>query len=195
MKHLKLFFILLIAMIFVLGSPMIQAQGKTKVRPSLKADVSQTIGLDTNINISYSRPGVKGRKIWGELVPYGLTPGNKYSKNKPFPWRAGANEMTTVEFSKPVLVEGKELSAGKYGLHMIPSKEKFIVIFNKVNKGWGSYAYDKTQDALRINVVPVKAQHKEWLTYCFEDLAGTSTTLCLLWEKIKLPIKVELGSK
>ncbi len=124
------------------------AQGD-QVRASLKASVMQTLGVDTEITIVYSRPGVKGRTIWGELVPYGLAPGNRYSKDQPYPWRAGANESTTIEFSKDVVVEGKPLPAGKYSIHMIPSENEWTVIFNKNNAGWGSYAYNKAEDALQ----------------------------------------------
>jgi len=121
-----------------------------KVRASLPASVSQTLGVDTEITFDYSRPGVKGRTIWGELVPYGMNPGNKYSEEKPYPWRAGANEKTTISVSGDVLVDGKKLPAGKYSIHMIPSEKEWIVIFNNANEGWGSYDYDEAKDALRV---------------------------------------------
>jgi len=168
------------------------AQGN-RVQASLKAAVMQRIGVDTDITISYCRPGVKGRKIWGELVPYGLAPGNKASKDKPYPWRAGANETTTIEFSKDVLVQGNKLPAGKYGIHMIPSEKDWIIIFSKNAAGWGSYAYSEAEDALRITVTPVAAPHQEWLVYGFDDLAGTSATAYLWWEKLKVPFKVEVA--
>jgi len=99
--------VLILALLLALPSQAL-AQG-AQVRPSLKAGVMQRLGADTDITITYSRPGVKGRKIWGALVPFGMAPGNQYSKNQPFPWRAGANENTTIEFSKDVLIEGKPL--------------------------------------------------------------------------------------
>ncbi len=167
------------------------AQGN-RVRASLKAGVMQRLGLDTDITIEYGRPGVKGRKIWGELVPYGLAPGNKYSKDKPYPWRAGANENTTIEFNKDILVEGNKMPAGKYGIHMIPSEKDWIIIFSKNNSAWGSYSYNQEEDALRITVAPVKAPHEEWLTFGFDDLAGTSATAFLHWETLKVPFKIEL---
>ena len=163
------------------------------VRPSLKADVMQRIGVDTDIVINYSRPGVKGRKIWGELVPYGMEPGNKYSDNKPFPWRAGANENTTIEVSKDVMIEGKNLPAGKYSIHTIPGEEEWTVIFNMENDKWGSYQYDESKDALRITVKPVEAPHCEWLMFGFEDLAGTSAVAFLHWEKLKVPFKIAVA--
>ncbi len=168
------------------------AQGN-QVRASLKASVMQRLGVDTDITIEYSRPGVKGRTIWGELVPYGLAPGNRYSKDQPYPWRAGANENTTIEFTKDVLIEGNKLPAGKYGIHMIPSEKDWTVIFSKNSSGWGSYAYNQEEDALRVTVAPVKAPHQEWLLYGFEDLAGNSATAYLHWEELKVPFKISLA--
>jgi uncharacterized protein YuzE len=165
------------------------AQGK-EVRKSLKASVTQTLGIDTNITIDYSRPGVKGRKIWGELVPFGMNPGNKYSKDKPYPWRAGANEATTIELSKDVLIEGNKIPAGKYSIHMIPSEKEWVIAFNTNIKSWGSYAYNKEEDACRIKVTPTSASHQEWLLFGFEDLAGTSATGFLHWEKLKVAFKI-----
>jgi hypothetical protein len=164
-----------------------------KIRASLPASVSQTIGVDTEITIDFSRPGVKGRKIWGELVPYGLAPGNKYSEEKPFPWRAGANEKTTIAISSDVTVDGKSLAAGKYSIHMIPSEKDWIVIFNKNNEGWGSYDYDEAEDALRVTVTPVKAPFQEWMRFGFDDLAGTSAVAFLQWEKLKVPFTIAVA--
>ena len=106
MKHINYFSSFLILSLFLILPSASSAQ-ENKVRASLKASVTQRLGVETDITIVYSRPGVKGRKIWGGLVPYGMAPGNKESKGNPFPWRAGANENTTIEFNKDVLVEGK----------------------------------------------------------------------------------------
>jgi hypothetical protein len=182
--------IFLASVIYIIPSSVL-AQGE-KVRSSLKASVTQRLGTDTDITIDYSRPGVKGRKIWGELVPYGMAPGNDYSKGNPIPWRAGANENTTIEFNKDLLIEGQKLPAGKYGIHMIPSEKEWIIIFSKNSAAWGSYSYNQDEDALRVTVVPFKAPHQEWLVYGFEDLAGSSATAYLHWEKMKAPIRVEL---
>ena len=168
-----------------------QAQEK-KVQASQKARVTQFIGDDTEITFSFSRPGVKGRKIWGALVPYGMEPANKYS-DKPFPWRAGANANTTIEVSKDVLIEGKALPKGKYSIHTIPGKTQWVVIFNKVNDQWGSYKYDEKMDALRITVDSEKAPHQEWLTYGFGDITDRSTIAYFHWEKLKVPFKVEIA--
>ncbi|MBI1932412.1 MAG: DUF2911 domain-containing protein [Ignavibacteriales bacterium] len=182
---------LIIALILIFFASNSNSQND-KIRPSLNASVSQTIGLDTKIDINYSRPGVKGRKIWGDLVPFGLTPGNKYSDDKPFPWRAGANENTTFETSKDILIDGKKLPVGKYGIHMIPGEKEWIVIFSKNNSLWGSYKYNEAEDALRITVAPKEAPFEEWLTYGFDNLNGTSATAFLHWEKLIIPFQVSI---
>lgn len=192
MKRLSIIGLTLIFSSLLILSSTTSAQ-QNQVRKSLKASVTQRLGIDTDITIEYSRPGVKGRKIWGELVPYGLAPGNKYSKGKPFPWRAGANENTTIEFNKDILIEGNALPAGKYGIHMIPSEKNWVIIFSKNNSAWGSYAYNQEEDALRITVTPVKPPHQEWMLFGFDDLAGTSATAFLHWEELKVPFKIELA--
>src|SRR5216110_3189837 len=108
---------------------------------SQAAEVKQRIAL-TDITIKYHRPLVKGRKIWGGLVPYGKV------------WRAGANENTTIDFSDPVSVEGQPLAKGIYGLHLIPGENEWTVIFSKNSSSWGSFSYDKAEDALRVTVKP-----------------------------------------
>jgi len=192
MKRLCIIGLTLILSVFLVQPSTTFAQ-ENQVRPSLKASVSQRLGIDTDIKIDFSRPGVKGRKIWGELVPYGLAPGNRYSKDQPYPWRAGANENTTIEFNKDILVEGNKLPAGKYGIHMIPSEKDWIIIFSKNNSAWGSYQYNQEEDALRVTVTPVKAPHQEWMVFGFEDLAGTAATAYLHWEELKVPFKIKLA--
>jgi len=191
MKYINLFSSLLILSFFLMLPSAASAQ-ENKVRPSLKASVTQRLGVDTDITIVYSRPGVKGRKIWGGLVPYGMAPGNKESKGNPFPWRAGANENTTIQFNKDVLIEGKRLPAGKYGLFMIPSEKDWTIIFSKNDSAWGSFSYNQAEDALRITVTPVEAPHMEWLMYGFDDLEGTSATAYLWWDNLKVPFKIAL---
>ncbi len=192
MKHIcySCTLVLILGLVLVLP-PHVVAQ-RAQVRPSLKAGVWQRLGTDADITIEYSRPGVKGRKIWGALVPYGMAPGNQYSKNQPFPWRAGANENTTIEFTKDVLIEGKPLAAGKYGLHMIPSEKEWTIIFSKNHSAWGSFSYTQDEDVLRVTVMPVEAPFQEWLAYGFEDLAGKSATAFLHWEQLKVPFKISL---
>jgi hypothetical protein len=191
MTRVGLFSFFLISFFLLILPSTTFAQGD-EVRASLKASVMQRLGTNTDITIQYSRPGVKGRKIWGELVPYGMAPGNEYSEGKPFPWRAGANENTTIELSRDVLIEGKKLPAGKYGIHMIPSEKTWIIILSKNNSAWGSFSYKPEEDALRVTVTPVKAPHMEWLMYGFDALAGTSATAFLHWENLKVPFKIEL---
>ncbi len=193
MKRFGLTFGLVLSLAFLLMLPSAASVQEGKIPASLKASVTQRLGTDVDITIEYSRPGVKGRKIWGALVPYGMAPGNKYSENKPYPWRAGANENTTIEFNKDVLIEGKPLPAGKYGIHMIPGEKEWIIIFSKNNSAWGSFAYKQEEDALRVTVTPVKAPHQEWLVFGFEDLAGTSATAYLHWEELKVPFKIKLA--
>ena len=190
MKNIFKSVILIVAVLMLVSET--EAQQQKKPRASLTASVSQTIGIDTEITITYSRPGVKGRKIWGDVVPFGFSPGNKYSNEKPFPWRGGANENTTINFSKDVLVEGNKVPAGKYSLHFIPSEKEWVVIINKNSTLWGSYLVNQEEDALRVTVNPVKASFQEWLLYGFDNLAPTSATAFLQWEELKVPFNISV---
>ncbi len=192
MKRLNLVICLTLALSFLLFLPTTSLTQRGGPPPSPKAACTQTVGVDTVITIEYSRPGVKGRKIWGELVPYGLAPGNRFSDGKPFPWRAGANQNTTIEFSKDVLIEGKNLAAGKYGIHILPGEKECTVIFSKNNSACGSFQYNKEEDALRVTVTPTDAPHEEWLSFEFDELTPTSAVATLHWEKIRIPFKIEL---
>jgi tetratricopeptide (TPR) repeat protein len=149
---------------------------------SPKAAVSQTVGL-TDITISYHRPAVNKRKIWGELVPYNE------------PWRAGANENTTITFSTPVTVGGRALEAGTYGLHMIPTEKDWSVAFSRVSSAWGSFSYDEKEDAARITVSPQPADFEERLSYRFVDPTENSVTAVLRWEKLQVPIPIGVDTK
>jgi hypothetical protein len=147
---------------------------------SQAAEVKQRIAL-TDITVTYHRPLVNGRKIWGGVVPYGKV------------WRAGANENTTIEFSDPVWVEGKPLPKGTYGLHMIPNQDSWTVIFSKTNTGWGSYSYKQDEDALRVDVKPKPlVQSEEALDFEFEDLKPDSTAVTLKWEKLGVPFTISI---
>jgi hypothetical protein len=189
MKQAKLVIGVLSLLLFCSLSMLAQMK-ENKPRPSPKASVTQRIGMDTDIVINYGRPGVKGRKIWGALVPYGMAPGSQYSKNQPFPWRGGANETTTIEFSKDVKINGNPLPAGKYGLHFIPSETSWIIIFSKTNSGWGSFSYNQADDALRVTVTPVKAPFQEWLVYGFDNLSETGAAAYLQWEELKVSFNI-----
>ena len=147
-------------------------------RPSQHAVLTQTIGL-TDVSIIYSRPGVKGRKIWGGLVPYGKV------------WRTGANEATEISFSNDVTVNGQPLPKATYSLHTIPGETEWTVIFNKVNNQWGSFTYDETKDALRIKVKPrMSGEFHEWLTFEAPEISTDSGTFELAWEKLEVPFTV-----
>ena len=125
-----------------------------------KAEVAQYIG-PVRVTIEYSSPAVhtadgKDRRgqIWGKLVPYGLADLGPFGNGKPDPWRAGANENTVFTAAEDVVIEGKPLPAGRYGLHMIPGKEEWIIVFSKNSNAWGSFSYDESADALRVTVKP-----------------------------------------
>lgn len=182
------FFVIALFSIGFLFSSTTSAQ-EYKKRESPKDSVSQKVG-NTDIKIVYGSPSVKGRKIWGELVPYGMIPGNQSSGNKPYPWRGGANENTTIEFNDDVMVEGGKLPKGKYGMHFIPSETTWVVIFSKNSSSWGSYKYNQDEDALRVTVTPAKAPFQEQLKYGFDDAAGSSATAYLHWEELKVPFKI-----
>jgi len=149
-------------------------------RPSQHAVLTQRIGI-TDITINYHRPLVNGRKIWGDLVPYGQV------------WRAGANENTTIAFSDPVTIEGQPLEKGVYGLHMIPGENEWTVIFSRNATSWGSFTYKQAEDALRITVKPQPADMHNALTYDFDQLTPTSAVVELQWEKVAVPFKVDVN--
>lgn len=160
-------------------------------RGSQKATVKQTVGI-SNIKITYSRPSVKGREIWGKLVPYGMN-NLGFGTAKESPWRAGADENTTITFSHDVTIEGEMIKAGKYGLHMlIHENDDAEIILSTNNSAWGSYFYNPDEDALRVTVKTKEVAHKEVLTYEFVDLQPNSTTAALIWEKKEIPFKIEV---
>lgn len=148
------------------------AQDKEQ-RASPPAEASGTIG-ETTITINYSQPAVKGRTIWGDLVPYGKV------------WRAGANETTSFEVSNDVSIDGKSLAAGKYGLYIIPNEKEWTIILNS-EIGWGAYDYKEANDVLRFNV-PVKSldESKERLTFAVKDEGNVHVK----WDKTKVSFKI-----
>ena len=150
-------------------------------RPSPNASVTQTVGV-TDITIKYSRPGVKGRQIWGKVVPYGEV------------WRTGANENTTIKFSTPVKIDGHELPAGVYGLQTIPTQGDWTVIFSKDANEWGAFSYKEADDALRIQARPLPAELRERMAFDFDDVTDTSARIVLHWEKLMVPFTVEVDT-
>lgn len=158
---------------------------------SQKASVTQRVGI-TDITITYSRPSVNGREIWGKLVPYGMN-NFGFGTAKESPWRAGANENTTIHFTDDVSVQGKNLAAGTYGLHMVVHEDgKVDLIFSKNSTAWGSYFYDPAEDALRVTVDSQSGPHTELLTFDFPAFDPTSTTAELRWGEKKIPFKIEV---
>lgn len=164
-------------------------------RESQRQEIAQTVG-DAKVSIVYHRPNTKARKIWGcetkDVIPIA---NNLYPCLVPYGqvWRAGANENTTIEFTRDVAVNGRPLPAGKYGFHIIPTKGVWTLIFSKDNDKGGSFAYDEKRDALRVMVRPVKAPMQETLAYAFEEVTANSTRVNLRWEKIAVPFTVDIG--
>jgi hypothetical protein len=149
------------------------AQDAKKPIASPRDSVSSTINGAT-ITINYGSPSVKGRAIWGGLVPYDTV------------WRTGANEATTFTTSKAITVEGKTLAAGTYGFFAIPGKTSWIIIFNSVPKQWGAFKYDSSKDVLRVTVTPKANGMKERLVYAINKGGFT-----LAWDKLIVPVKVK----
>jgi tetratricopeptide (TPR) repeat protein len=180
--RLKSFLPVCLLMILLLQG-VAQAQPPMPVpRTSPKATVSQTLGI-TEVTVSFNRPGVKNRVIWGQLVPYNEV------------WRVGANENTTIAFSDPVKIEGKELPAGKYGVHMIPTPTTWTIILSNNSTSWGSSFYTEAEDALRITVQPQPAEHREWMSFEFDELTAGSAVLALRWEKVRVPVRIDVDTK
>src|SRR5579863_6891136 len=177
----KLRFGFLLAMV-LMAATISQAQSFVMDLPrqSQHAVVMQRIGL-TDITINYHRPLVNGREVWGKLVPYGEV------------WRSGANENTTIAFSDAVSIEGKPLERGTYGLHMIPGKDEWTVIFSKAANSWGSFSYKQDEDALRVTVKPQAAEFHEALTYDFDQPKEDSAVVTMRWEKVAVPFKVAVN--
>ncbi len=173
--------------LFLLSLPLLVLSGASSAQSlvldlplqSQRAEISQRIGI-TDITISYHRPLVNNRKVWGDLVPYGSV------------WRAGANENTTITFSDPVMVEGKQLDKGTYGLHMIPNSNEWTIIFSKNSTSWGSFTYNEAEDALRVNVKPKTNDMHNALTYDFDQLQPDSAIVEMEWEKIEVPFRVSV---
>jgi hypothetical protein len=165
---------------FALAACMAWAQPAVDLpRASPMASVSQTFGY-TTATITYSRPAVKDRVIWGGLVPYGKV------------WRAGANEATVLEVTTDARLNGQLLPKGKYGLFILPTEKDWTFIFSKTSKTWGAFTYDQKDDALRITVPHQAADPLERLEYNFENLSDSGATLVARWEKLKAPIDIRV---
>ena len=148
-------------------------------RPSQNANVTQTIGI-TTLTIKYSRPGVKGRVIWGKLVPWNQ------------PWRTGANEATQFTCSDDITVEGQPLPAGSYALVTIPTAKEWTVAFSRQKDMWGANGYDPAQDQLRVKVKPQAAEPMEWMQFGFDLTSPSEAELALRWEKLRVPVRISV---
>jgi hypothetical protein len=147
-------------------------------RPSPNATVTQTVGV-TDVTIDYSSPGVKERKIWGDLVPYDQV------------WRTGANEVTSITFSDAVKVNGNNLAAGTYGVHAVPREKEWDMIFSGDTKVNDPSNFDEKKEVLRLKVKPVENPFSERMIFTFSDMTDNSAMVNLIWEKIKVSFKVE----
>ncbi len=165
-----------IAIIIFLGVTMTAtAQGKKKSPP---ATATHTVG-DLSITVDYHSPSVRGREVWGKLVPHGKV------------WRTGANEATTFEVNKDVLINGEKLVAGKYALFTIPDKEEWVFIFNKEPNQWGAYRYDSSKDVLRITAKTSKAsEFAESMTFIVGDNDENIGIVGFVWENLKTGFQV-----
>ncbi|MBE9489411.1 MAG: DUF2911 domain-containing protein, partial [Bacteroidetes bacterium] len=160
-------------------------------RGSQQATVSQRVGI-SDISITYSRPSVKGREIWGKLVPYGMN-NLGFGTAEVSPWRAGANENTTITFSHDAKVEGKTIKAGTYGFHIeVKPDNKATIILSHDTNSWGSFFYNPDQDALRADIITKSTTHRELLTYEFNAITANSTIVSLIWGKKEFPLNIEV---
>lgn len=169
--------------IFTGNTNVASAQAVRFPAPSPATTIKQTVGI-TDISIVYSRPGVKGREIWGKVVPFNEL------------WRAGANLSTMIEFSDDVKIEGQKVPAGKYSIFMIPAEQgEWTLVVNKAVNLAGTNGYKQEDDILRAKVkTQALPAPKEWLEYAFDDLTDSSTVISLLWEKVRVPMKVEIAT-
>ncbi len=206
MKTLNRFYTPLFVLILLTlcVAPLASAQIRAP-RPSPKASVMGTIGV-TDVTITYSRPAVKGRAIWGDPLPEQagakgeatLDDQNIRPKGAPIvpwghAWRTGANEATQFVVTDEVLINGQKLPAGSYSLHTIPTKDEFTLIFNSVANQWGSFNYDATKDTLRVKAKPEwVTENKEWLEYSIEPVDDSSARVSIRWERLRVPFTVEV---
>lgn len=196
MKHFTLTFLLII---FVTTFTLAQTVTLPPSGDNQKSVVTQYLGSLAHVTITYNSPDVtdpngQSRKgqIWGQLVPYGLTDLG-FGLRNPSPWRAGSNENTVIEFSHDLLIQGKPIKAGKYGLHVIVEETgPWTIILSNNSTAWGSYFYKEEEDALRVEAMPEENEYHEWLTYEFTDRQPDQATVALMWENKKLPFTISI---
>ena len=169
-----------VVLIFILSLSAAGQQIRTP-RPSPDATVTQIVGV-TEVKIDYSSPGVKERKIWGELVPFGEI------------WRTGANEATTITFDDAVKINGTELLAGTYGIHTIPNESEWEFIFSKDTKIDGGSNFNKDNEVLRVKAKPEEHHFMERMTFLFTDVTDKSVIVNLLWDELKVSFNIETNT-
>ena len=168
------------SLLILLALPL-AAQQLRLPRVSPSSTLTQTVGL-TDITIKYSRPGVKGRQIWGQLVPYDQV------------WRTGANEATTISFSDDVTINGQKLAKGTYALFTIPHKDQWDVVFNSQAEQWGAFTHDKSKDVLTVTAKPEKAEFREWMEFEVPEMTTDTAKIALRWENVAVPFTVDTMS-
>ncbi|GAB2586924.1 DUF2911 domain-containing protein [Spirosoma areae] len=185
----------ILALMLFISTLVCEAQLTTApIGGNKKASVSEQIGL-TTVTIHYDRPGVKGRegKIWGTPIAHYGFQDLGFGPGQPAPWRAGANETTTITFSDNVRVEGRPLAAGTYGLFMNLGEQETTVIFSKIVVSWGSFYYDPAMDVLRVTVKNQTLDRvEELLTYSFINQTDSSAAVALTWEKRRIPFVISV---
>src|SRR5690349_10988808 len=205
MNSLKRSSVSLLAVLFILCFGVSALAQVELPRPSQKATVMQRIGV-TDVTITYSRPGVKGRKIWGDPLPgqsdvkgeATLDDQNKRPKDAvivPYGhvWRTGANEATQFVVTDDVLINGQKLAAGSYSLHTIPTKDEWTIVFNGTANQWGSFDYNPAKDTLRVKAKPQWVNDKqEWLTFNIDPVNDDSAQVNIRWEKVSVPFTVKV---
>jgi hypothetical protein len=169
---------IILMMMFVVNN---NAQSLNYPQPSPSSSVMQVVGI-TEVSVDYSSPGVKGRTIWGGLVPYDKV------------WRTGANMATEISFSTDVKINGKDLAAGSYGIWTIPGKSEWSVMFNSKTKISGG-AYDKANDVLTVKVKPEAGEFRERMTFLIENNTNDAADIVLHWEKLRVVLKMEVSTQ
>ncbi|MDX1530940.1 MAG: DUF2911 domain-containing protein [Rhodothermales bacterium] len=172
----------LLLLVALAVTPVLAQPNLTVPRTSPYAEVHQRVGL-TDLAVTYHRPAVNDRELWGGLVPYGQV------------WRAGANENTVFTTSSDITVAGQPLPAGRYGLHLLPQESgPWTLIFSTMADAWGSFSYDEAEDALRVAVTPREGPHQERLQYTFENPDNRRAELALHWGETVVPVEIGVDS-
>src|SRR5262245_51080352 len=206
MSSLKRSSISFFAVLFVLSLAVSASAQVVTPRPSQKASVMQRIGV-TDVTITYSRPGVKGRKIWGDPLPgqeasvkgeatldnQNVRPKEAVIVPNGHVWRVGADDATTFVVTDDVLINGQKLPAGTYSLHAVPTKDEWTIIFNGTSAQWGSFDYDASKDVLRVKTKPTWVnENEEWLAFSIDPVCDDSAQVNIRWEKISVPFTVKV---